>query len=182
MNDKKLDLILSKLEKIDKLEADMEGMKSNIVGLKTDMHDMITDVKSVKTGMQGMKTDVQGMKTGMQGMKTDVQGMKTGMQGIKIDMQSMKTTIQGMKSEAAGVKQRVDSLEGTVRDIRLHLENSTDRNIQLLAENFIELTNKLNQAIPAADKNYAYEVKVNYLIEEVQEIKKRMEAEGFATA
>lgn len=147
MDDKKLDLILSKLEMIDKLGADMQGMKA--------------DVKSMKTDMQGMKSDVQGMK---------------------IDMQSMKTTMQGMKSETAGLKQRVDSLEGTVRGIRLHLENSTDRNIQLLAENFIELTNKLNQAVPAADKNYAYEVKVNYLIEEVQEIKKRMEAEGFATA
>lgn len=34
---------------------------------------------------------------------------------------------------------------------------------------------KLNQAIPAADKNLAYEVKVNYLIEkEVQELKNKI--------
>ena len=55
------------------------------------------------------------------------------------------------------------------------MENVTDKNISLLAENFIDLTNKLNQAIPAADKNLAYEVKVNYLIEEVEELKTKVE-------
>ncbi len=57
----------------------------------------------------------------------------------------------------------------------MHLENQTDKNIQLIAENFIELTNKLNQAIPVADKNLAYEVKVNYLIEKVQFLEKDFE-------
>ncbi len=51
---------------------------------------------------------------------------------------------------------------------QMHIENVTDRNIQLIAENFINLTNKLDEAIPAADKSLAYEVKVNYLIEEVR--------------
>lgn len=56
---------------------------------------------------------------------------------------------------------------GRITNLELHLENSTDKNIQLLAENFVELTKKLNQAIPVADKNLAYEVKVNYLIDRV---------------
>ena len=44
----------------------------------------------------------------------------------------------------------------------------------MIAENFIELTKKLNQAIPVADKNLAYEVKVNYLIEEVDKLKEEI--------
>jgi len=59
-------------------------------------------------------------------------------------------------------------------NIELHLENVTDKNIQLIAENFIELTKKLNQAIPVADKNLAYEVKVNYLVEKVQNLEKEI--------
>ena len=58
-----------------------------------------------------------------------------------------------------------------MNNLELHIENGTDRNIQLLAENFIELTKKLNQAIPVADKNLAYEVKVNYLLEEFEKLK-----------
>ena len=67
-------------------------------------------------------------------------------------------------SEMQELKRRTTSIE-------LHLENVTDKNVQLIAENFIELTNKLNQAIPAADKNLAYEVKVNYLVGEVEKLK-----------
>lgn len=70
-------------------------------------------------------------------------------------------------SDIQEIKQRTTNIE-------LHLENGTDRNIQLIAENFIELTNKLNQAIPAADKNLAYEVKVNYLVEKVQTLEKEI--------
>ncbi len=68
----------------------------------------------------------------------------------------------------------MQELKRRITNIELHLENGTDKNIQLIAENFIELTNKLNQAIPVADKNLAYEVKVNYLVEKVQTLEKEM--------
>lgn len=72
-----------------------------------------------------------------------------------------------IESEMQEIKRRTTSIE-------LHLENATDKNIQLIAENFIELTNKLNQAIPVADKNLAYEVKVNYLVREVDKLKEEL--------
>lgn len=87
---------------------------------------------------------------------------------ILSEMQDMKTEMQGMKSEMQELKRRVTSIE-------LHIENATDKNIQLIAENFIELAKKLNQAIPVADKTLSYEVKVNYLIEEVDKIKEEIE-------
>lgn len=74
-------------------------------------------------------------------------------------------------SEVQGVKTEMQEQKRHTTNIELHLENGTDRNIQLIAENFIELTKKLNQAIPAADKNLAYEVKVNYLAGEVEKLK-----------
>lgn len=91
---------------------------------------------------------------------SEIQNMKSDMQDMKSDMQSMKSEIQETKQHT--------------RNIELHLENGTDKNIQLIAENFIELTKKLNQAIPAADKNLAYEIKVNYLIEKVQVLEKEV--------
>lgn len=84
----------------------------------------------------------------------------------KLDL--ILSEIQGMKSEIQGLKQHTTNIE-------LHLENATDKNIQLIAENFIELTNKLNQAIPVADKNLAYEVKINYLVEKVKTLEKEID-------
>ncbi len=75
--------------------------------------------------------------------------------------------VNTIESDMQEVKQRTTNIE-------LHLENGTDKNIQLLAENYIELTNKLNQAIPAADKNLAYEVKLNYLVTKVQILEKEV--------
>lgn len=86
---------------------------------------------------------------------------------ILSEMHDMKSEMQDMKSEMQELKRRTTNIE-------LHIENVTDKNIQLIAENFIELTNKLNQAIPAADKNLAYEVKVNYLVSEVDKLKREI--------
>lgn len=160
-DDKKLDLILGKLEKIDKIEADM---------------------RSIKPDMKSMKSDMQSMKPDMRSMKSDLQDMKTSMKNIKFDMQDLKSDIESVKKEVCSLESKVEGLDRRVRSLELHTENATDRNIQLLAENFVELTKKLNQAIPVADKNYAYEVKVNYLIEEVQDIQKRLKAGGLVTA
>jgi len=74
------------------------------------------------------------------------------------DLLAISDLIQPIKDDLQEVKHKLTS-------IQIHLENGTDKNIQLIAENFIELTNKLNQAIPVADKNLDYEVKVNYLVE-----------------
>lgn len=90
--------------------------------------------------------------------------------GVKDDIHAVKGDIVGMKDEIHAVKGDIQLLKTKVTDIELHLENCTDRNIRLIAENFIDLTNKLNQAIPAADNNRMYEVKVNYLIEEVKKL------------
>ena len=103
----------------------------------------------------------------MQNMKSDMQSMKDDIQSTKDDMQSMKDDMQSMKDDIQDLKRCTTSIE-------LHLENNTDKNIQLIAENFIELTNKLNQAIPVADKNLAYEVKVNYLVREVDKLKEEI--------
>lgn len=83
----------------------------------------------------------------------------------KLDL--LLTEMQGMKSEIQELNRRTTNIE-------LHLESNTDKNIQLIAENFIELKKKLNQAIPVADKNLAYEVKVNYLACEVDKLKKEI--------
>jgi wobble nucleotide-excising tRNase len=82
----------------------------------------------------------------------------------KDDLQAIADLI---KAELQPINKRLSNLE-------LTLENETNKNIQLLAENHIELVNKLNEAIPAINKNTAYEVKVNYLAGEMEKLKKEV--------
>lgn len=94
------------------------------------------------------------------GMKTEIGGMKTEIGGLKTEIGEMKDDIQQVKQRTA--------------DIGMHIENHTDKNILLIAEHFVDMTNRLNQAIPAADKNLAYEVKVDYVFEKVKVLEKDM--------
>lgn len=112
-------------------------------------------------------SEIQGMRSEMREMKADIQEMKA-------DIRILQEDVENLKEELAHAKQNIVELDCKITAINLHLENGTDKGIQLVAENFIELTNKLNEAIPVADKNLAYEVKVNYLVMEVEKMKKEI--------
>ncbi len=98
---------------------------------------------------------------------SELRSLKNDSQSLKNDMDSLKDDVQTLKDNVQPLNIRVDNLEQKTTATNLHPENITDKNIRLIAENFIELTKKLNQAIPFADRNLAYGVKVNYLVEEV---------------
>ena len=117
-------------------------------------------------------SEVIGMKGDVAVLKEDMAVLKEDVAVLKEDVAILKEDVAVLKEDVAVLKEKVYGREQRVTGIEVHLENQTDKNIQLIAENFIELTNKLNQAIPVADKNLAYEVKVNYLIEKVQFLEK----------
>ncbi|MCM1092136.1 MAG: hypothetical protein NC092_11100 [Butyrivibrio sp.] len=99
---------------------------------------------------------------------------------ILSEVRGTKSEIQNMNAEIQEIKADIQELKLRTTAIELHIENSIEKSIQLIAENFIDLTRKLNQAIPAADKNLAYEVKVNLLSGEVDRLKAKV-AELMAT-
>jgi archaellum component FlaC len=99
----------------------------------------------------------------LEAMYKEICGTKTEMQGMKTEMQGMKTELQGMKSDIAELKVDVGVLKNKVTAIELKQENVTNHNIQLLAENHIELINKLNDAIHVQDKSLMFEVQISGL-------------------
>ena len=135
---------------------------------------ILLEMRGMKLDIQDMKQDIQNMKLDIQNMKQNIQDIEQDIQNIKLDIENMKLDIENMKLDIENTKQDVQILDRKTSNIALHLENSTDKNIQLIAENFIELTKKLNQAIPAADKSQLYEIRVDYLIIEVEKLKKNV--------
>ena len=139
---------------------------------------ILLEIKDVKQEMGSVKQEMGNLKQEIDGLKQEMGNLKQEIDGLKQEMGNQKQEMTGLKQEMASLKQKMDDMEKETEAIKrnvistkLHIENATDKNIQLIAENFIELTNKLNQAIPVADKNLAYEVKVNYLLEEMDKVK-----------
>lgn len=84
---------------------------------------------------------------------------------------------------------KLDTLESSVQELKLRttnieltLENETNRNIQLLAENHINLIDKLNQSIKVADKTMMYEVQMTSLKSRIENVEKEVAKLKEATA
>lgn len=118
------------------------------------------DITDMKKDMTDMKKDMTDMKKDMTDMKKDMIDMKEDMIDMKKDMVDMKKDIQGLKEET--------------KDIRLHIENVTDKNISLLAENYCNLVQKLDENNKVTDNQLAYQIKVNYLISDMEKMKQEV--------
>lgn len=81
--------------------------------------------------------------------------VKSQMEPLKEELTDMvRSQMEPLKEELTDmVRSQMEPLKNEIIKLRLHLENTTDKNVQLLAENHIELTKKLNQAISVADNN-----------------------------
>ena len=131
---------------------------------------------------------LEAMYQDMQSMKTDMHSIKDEMQSMKGEMQSMKADIQSLQKETKIVKDDVESLNMSLNIVKdkvvrmeMTLENETNHNIQLLAENHISIVDKLNAAIRVQDKSTLYEVeisglklKLEKLEDEIKEIKTKI--------
>lgn len=73
------------------------------------------------------------------------------------------------------ILEKMDSMESKLADMRLHIENVTDRNISLIAESHSNLVRKLDENIQITDQTLAYQVKVNFLAGEIEKLKSEIE-------
>lgn len=100
------------------------------------------------------KDDLLAIADLMKPLENDIQELKTDVQGLKSETQELKSDVQGLKAETQELSKRTSNIE-------LTLENETNRNIKLLAENHVNIIDKLNQAIKPADKLLMYEVQLS---------------------
>ena len=101
------------------------------------------------------------------------------MNDTKIDamfetLQTITKDITDMKKDMVNMKEDIKGLKEETKDIRLHIENVTDKNISLLAENYCNLVQKLYENNKVTDSQLAYQIKVNYLISDMEKIKQEV--------
>ncbi len=87
---------------------------------------------------------------------------------------NLETRFDGLETKVDNLETRFDNLDNKVSGINLHLENVTDKNISILAENHLNLIDKLNQTVRSADKDLLNEIKMNVLTEKVGILEKEI--------
>ena len=103
--------------------------------------------------------------------KKDMQMLKEMMETTV--KQTVEITVQKVIEP---LQKDICDLKEEVNVVKLHLENVTDRNISILAENHGYLVKKFNEAVEAAHNNHVNTVQTSYLIEHVANLENRMQA------
>lgn len=66
-------------------------------------------------------------------------------------------------------------IKNDIKDIRLTLENETNRNITLIAEGHLDLSRKLDDALKVGNEKEMLLIRVNRLENELRRIKERID-------
>lgn len=102
----------------------------------------------------------------------DILGKKGG---DKVDNNEKLDLILKKLEKLDTLEGRFDKLELEVREIRLTLENETNKNIMRVAEGHLDLSRKFDEALKIENEKEMIAIRVNILENEVRRLKERLE-------
>lgn len=140
------------------------------------------DLSAIAGLLQPLKDDIADLKSDMTELKNEVSGLKNEVVTLKSEVVTLKSEVAALKSEVAtlkddvnDLKNRVTALEGRVTGLELHLENTTDKNILIIAEGHLDLSRKLDRALTVENEKELFFIRVNLLEREVRKLKEQVQ-------
>ena len=89
-------------------------------------------------------------------------------------LEAVLVEVRGLENRMERMEKNQERFEEETRnnfaDLRLHLENITDRNISILAENHLNLINKMDVSATWMNRVMINEIKINALTDQVSRL------------
>lgn len=120
--------------------------------------------------------DLQAIGLLLQPIQSDMQQVKGCIDNIEQRITMIENDIQEVKRTIGTMENNTQNIERHLTGMELSLENETNHNIQLLAENHMNLIDKLNQSIKVADKTLMYEVQLSSVKFRIDSLEQEMES------
>ena len=114
--------------------------------------------------LEAVLTEVRGLGTRMDKFESRMDGFESRMDGFESQMDKFESQMDRMEERQ---KRFEEETRNNFADIKLHLENITDRNIFILAENHLNLINKMDVSATWMNRIMINEVKMNALTDQV---------------
>ena len=127
----------------------------------------------------------------LEAILAEVKGFGIRMDGFEGRMDGFESRMDGFESRMDGFESRMDDFEGRMdrmekcqerfeeeirnnfADIKLHLENTTDKNLSILAENYQNVIDKMNVPITWMNRVMMNEIRVNSLTDQVAKLQEK---------
>ena len=139
--------------------------KQDIQEIKEDVSGLKEDVSGLKEDVAVLKQDMSDVKDRVTVLEQDVSSLKQDVSFLKQDVSFLKQDVSFLKHDVSGIKQDVTAVDGKIAGTNLHLENVTDKNISIVAENHLNLVNKLNETVKFTDDDFYFRIRLNILEE-----------------
>ena len=120
--------------------------------------------------LEAVLTEVKGLGTRMDGFESRMDRFESRMDGFENRMDRFENCMDRMEKRQERFEEET---RNNFADIRLHLENITDRNISILAENHQNLIDKMNVPIAWMNRVMMNEVKINSLTDRVTKLEQK---------
>lgn len=80
-----------------------------------------------------------------------------------------------MQEQIALIMEEFKKINAKITDIQLTLENETNRNIQIIADEHLDLSRKLDEALKVENEKEMLLIRVNRLENEIRRLKERID-------
>lgn len=127
------------------------------------------DTQMMKTELTSVKETTEGLVTGLKEVREETKGLATGLEELREETKELAADMKSVKKDTKELRSRMSAIE-------LNLENETNKNIRILAENHLSLMEKLDEAIKVSNRHFLYELKVSSLDRRVTEIERRIQS------
>lgn len=117
--------------------------------------------------LQPVKDDLRDVKLYIHSefelIKNEIRNIYAELQSVKDDICNIYAELQSVKDDIRALKDEINSLNYRVTKLEVHIENVTDKNIQLLAENYVPAAKRYEKASAQIDAMMADIENVNAL-------------------
>ena len=130
----------------------------------------LTDLGDRISGLEGrisiLEDRVSGLEDRISGLEDRMSGLEDRVSGLEDRMSGIEGKVIGLEEKVSAIQKITAETQKELTEVKLHIENVTDKNITLLAENYCNLVNKLDENNKVTDVQLAYQIKVNFLIDD----------------
>ena len=172
-NDNELLLAISSMmeQMLDqKLKAALQPVHEDIGQLKEDVRQLKTENRQSGEQLLQLRGDVTQLnqKVDLLRQKVDnieskVDNLEQKVDQLELKVDSLDQKVGQLELATKQLREEIEQLNLRAANLEMTIENETNHNIQLLAENHGNLIDKLNQAIKVNDKTLIWEVQLSSL-------------------
>ena len=142
----KLDLIVLKLEKLDKLDERLDSVENNIESIQKRLDSVESNIESIQKRLDSVESNIEIMQKRLDSVESNIEIMQ----------------------------KKIDNMECDIKNIKITVEDEIRQNIKRVAEGHLDLSRNLHRAVKSNNEVEMLAVKVTVLESEVRKLKEKI--------